>query len=607
MRTLSTTVACGILLSVAFCEGTMSSRALAQSDSTLPDATQLTLIAPMSAVTLYTERAMVTRSCALPNEQGIFEIRIEGLPKSIDGASLSARVEGGKLIDVRYESVVTAVNAATNPELLEASKLLEESQRLASTQALRMTKISDQNALLNAIASKTATETAKDFGSASLDPVALAKQVMYLDEARERLITARIELEAQAKTTSDLVYALTAKVKALGGQSKVARNAVVSVGKSSIGSATLWIHYLVDSAMWAPEYAVRALDTGDDSTDALTIEYNAVITQASGEDWSDVALTLSTAQPTRNPAPPSIQAVFVDVFVEPAPADTWSKGGGAGLKIEPGLDRFAAGSGGGGIIGNAGEDPTRMDENLERFGVELEKNFADAQAEGSVVVNYALPRKVSIPSDGARTQTKRIATVDLKPEFSHAARPIVDETVYLRAKTRNTSAYRFLEGTARLFVGDDSVGVTEFPTVSVGADMTFWLGGDPRITVARALVSQDSKEEGVFGKETVTTWKWRVDFTSSAQGSARIELTDRIPVSRNAEIKIELKDLSMPLSTDAEYLKAERPRGMLQWLIDMNGLTKDGKPSKQSISWTVRRAQAKGVEIIETDDEDGAE
>ena len=350
--------------------------------------------------------------------------------------------------------------------------------------------------------------------------------------------------------------------------------------------------------MWAPEYAVRALDTGDDSTDALTIEYNAVITQASGEDWSDVALTLSTAQPTRNPAPPSIQAVFVDVFVEPAPADTWGKGGGAGLKIEPGLDRFAAGSGG--VIGDAGEDP-------ERFGVELEMNFADAQAEGSVVVNYALPRKVSIPSDGARTQTKRIATVDLKPEFSHAARPIVDETVYLRAKTRNTSAYRFLEGTARLFVGDDSVGVTEFPTVSVGADMTFWLGGDPRITVARALVSQDSKEEGMFGKETVTTWKWRVDFTSSAQGSARIELTDRIPVSRNAEIKIELKDLSMPLSTDAEYLKAERPRGMLQWLIDMNGLTKDGKPSKQSISWTVRRAHAKGVEIIETDDEDGAE
>ena len=598
MRTLSTTVACGILLSVAFCEGTMSSLALAQSDRTLPDATQLTLIAPMSAVTLYTERAMVTRSCALPNEQGIFEIRIEGLPKSIDGASLSARVEGGKLLDVRYESVVTAVNAATNPELLEALKLLEESQRLASTQALRMTKISDQNALLNAIASKTATETAKDFGSASLDPVALAKQVMYLDEARERLITARIELEAQAKTTSDLVYALTAKVKALGGQSKVARNAVISVGKSSIGSATLWIHYLVDSAMWAPEYAVRALDTGDDSTDALTIEYNAVITQASGEDWSDVALTLSTAQPTRNPAPPSIQAVFVDVFVEPAPADTWSKGGGAGLKIEPGLERFAAGSGG--VIGDAGEDP-------ERFGVELEKNFADAQAEGSVVVNYALPRKVSIPSDGARTQTKRIATVDLKPEFSHAARPIVDETVYLRAKTRNTSAYRFLEGTARLFVGDDSVGVTEFPTVSVGADMTFWLGGDPRITVARALVSQDSKEEGMFGKEAVTTWKWRVDFTSSAQGSARIELTDRIPVSRNAEIKIELKDLSMPLSTDAEYLKAERPRGMLQWLIDMNGLTKDGKPSKQSISWTVRRAHAKGVEIIETDDEDGAE
>ena len=214
-----------------------------------------------------------------------------------------------------------------------------------------------------------------------------------------------------------------------------------------------------------------------------------------------------------------------------------------------------------------------------------------------MVVNYALPRAATIPSDHTRTQTQRIATIDLKPEFSHVARPIVDPTVYLRAKARNTSTYRFLDGEARLFVGDDSVGETSFPTVDVGAEMVFWLGGDPRVLSKRTLVSQESKEEGVFGKDSVTTWKWRIDLTSSAQGSAHIELSDRIPVSRNAQVKVELKDLSAPLSTEAEYVKSGRPRGILEWIVDMDGLTSGGKPTTKSVTWTVRRAHPKDVQI----------
>ncbi len=588
--------------------------ACAQDDFVLPDATLLTLDAPIAAVTLYTERAMITRSCVLPREQGLFEIRIENLPHSIDGDSLNATVDGGKLLDVRFERIVTPVDVTTNLPLREAMAALETAQRMAATQALRMAKLSDENALINAISAKTATESAKDFGSKSLDPEALGKQLIFLDEARERLITARITLETEARVTADGVMALAAKVKALGGASKVARNAVVTVGKSSVGSATLSIKYLVDGAGWEPEYAVRAMDTGDDATDQLTLEYNARVSQSTGEDWSAVAMTLSTAAPTRNPSPPEVLPLTLTVFVPEPPADK-SRG------MERGSDRDASlafkndgaklgrsggmgGGGAGGFIGDAGEDPHRLDDSEVRLGIEFERTFADAQAEGSVVVNYTLPRKVTVPSDATRENTQRIATVELKPAFTHAARPIVDPIVYLRAKTRNTSNYRFLAGTARLFVGDDSVGVTEFPTVSAGADMTFWFGGDPRLTVARTLIAQETKEEGVFGKEAVTSWKWRVDFTSSANGASRIELTDRIPVSRNAEIKVELKDLSMPLSTDAEYLKTNRPQGILQWAFDMPGLTNTGKPSTQSISWTVRQAHGKNITIIESEMEE---
>lgn len=604
--------------------------------SALPDATPVTLDAAIAAVTVYENRAMVTRSCALPKEQGTFEVRIEGLPRSIDAGSLSARVEGAKLLDVRYESVTTPVDASTSPELRQAIADLDAAQRAAELIALRMAKVNDQNTLLNSIAAKTATESAKDFGSKSLEPDALAKQVMFLDEARERLIAQRTALEAEGRKNQAELAALGAKVQSLGGKSVEARAAVVTVGKSALGDATLSLNYLVSGAGWSPDYAVRAVDTGDDATDSLMVEFNAIIMQMTGEDWKDIAVTLSTAEPTRRPAPPEIEPVFLDVALPPVETALAEKlddkqgipngvpgdpgGRTAGRKEfgrapgKPGAGGIGGGGGGrgndaattsyfgiegstGGLIGDAGEDAERS----IKLGIELEMAYADAEAAGGAVVNYALPRKVSIPSDAKRTRSQRIASIDFDPVFSHVARPLVDPTVYLRAKARNGSTYRLIAGTARLFVGEDSVGETEFPTVIPGAEVSFWLGGDPRIESKRVLVSKETKEQGVFGKSTVTTWKWRLDLVSAAPGLSRIEVSDRVPVSRNEQIKVEIKEPSLALSTEDAYLKNDRTRGILRWVLDMPGRKADGKPTERSISWTVQVSHPVEVHVQTSD------
>ncbi|MFN9078858.1 MAG: hypothetical protein ACK5WX_15735, partial [bacterium] len=63
-----------------------------------------------------------------------------------------------------------------------------------------------------------------------------------------------------------------------------------------------------------------------------------------------------------------------------------------------------------------------------------------------------------------------------------------------------------------------------------------------------------------------------------------------------------LKDLSMPLSTDAKYLADDRPRGILRWSFPMPGIGKDGKPSMKSISWTVRQAVPAGTRVVPADE-----
>ena len=564
---------------------------LAQAE--LAAATEVAVDAPITAVTLYRGRAMVTRSCALPDGQGTFEIRVGGLPPTVDPGSLAARVTGAKVLDVRYSETLLETDAATSTDLRGATKALEEARRTAAKQEMQSRMINEQSDLLNAISAKTAAEVGKDFGSKNLDPAALSAQIKFLSQSREEIITQRLALDTARAATNDQIKSLEAKIRALGGRTKTAREAIVTVGKSQPGTATLALNYLVADAAWAPRYAVRATDAGDDALDLVTIELNAEISQRTGEEWKDITLTLSTAEPGRRPAPPEVTPEFLAV-AEPAVAGETARKS-AGRPSSPGGGGYG-GIGSGGVIGDPGEDPGKPG-SINRAKM-YEAEYADAEAAGGAIVNYTIPRKVTIPTDDSRTRSQRVASFDLKPEFTHVVHPIADPTVYLRAKARNTTGTQLVAGEARLFVGDDSVGLAEFPEVAPGGEMTLWLGGDARYEARRMLVEKDAREQGVFGKDDVTAWKWRIDITSGAKGSTQLEVIDRVPVSRDEKIKIELKDLSTPLSTDAKYLADDRPRGILRWSFAMPGIGKDGKPSMKSISWTVRQSVPAGMRIV---------
>ena len=568
--------------------------------------------AGVSEVTLYQGRAMVSRTAQSPAREGLFEIRFEQLPPALDPSSLQATVRsdrgGAKLLDVRFEETVTPTDVTNNPELRAALDKLELARRLMESLNMKLSAINDRYTLLNSIRQKTATESAKDFGSKDLDPEALAKQIAFLDAAQAQLIADRADLDNAIRANNDETKALTAKVNALGGQTKVERTAVVSVGQSIAQSAEVTLRYLVGNAGWQPRYAVRA----DADAGSLVIEYDADIRQATGEDWENVRLTLSTAQPTQKAAPNEVPPAFVDIFVPPPPESA------AVAKSMPG-GRFArrpgAGAGGvtggleGGTGGGFGDADAAYGANLADMApgapaamdapmnAALGLRFADAYAvQSGTVVAYPLPRAITITSDAQRSRKQRIATVDAAPTFIHVARPLVESAVYLKATAANASAYQFLAGPATVFLGGDSVGTTSLPDLAPGAEMTFWLGTDRRIEAKRVIVKKQSSEKGVFDKSDETRWEYRVDLTSTNTQPVTVELADRMPVSRNEQIKIELKDLSQPLVTDAKFTADEKPQGILKWLVQLPARTEAGKPAAGSVSWTVVASKPKDVQ-----------
>jgi len=586
-----TSIATALIVATTFIAIAPAMHARSAQDDTLV-AESVAASAPISEVTLYQGRAMVARTAQSPAREGLFELRFENLPTTLDASTLQATVAsdrgGAKLLDVRYEEKVTPSDVTTNPELKKAIGQLETLKRRAELISMQMTAINDRYTLLNAMRQKTATESAKDFGSKALDPDALGKQIAFLDTAQAQLIADRAKLEGESRQNTDELNALQASVNALGGQTKIERTAIVAIGQSIAQSATVTLRYLVVGAGWQPRYAVRAdLEQG-----RLAIEYDAEIRQATGENWDNVKLTLSTAQPTQKAAPNDIAAAFVDVYVPPPVVASGTVAYDAAPGRPMGAEGGPYGGSGGGIVMRASPavEPA--------FNAALKARFEDAVAyQTGTVVSYPLPRAITIPSDDQRSRKQRIATVDTKPTFIHVARPLVESAVYLKAVAANSSSFQFLAGPATVFLGGDSVGSTTLPDLSPGAEMTFWLGTDRRIEAKRVLVKKETSERGVFGKADETIWQYRVDLTSTDTKPVTVELVDRTPVSRNEQIKVELKDLSQPLAADAKYVADEKPQGMLKWIVALPARTDAGKPAAQAVSWRVILTKPKDVQM----------
>src|SRR6185437_10851727 len=84
-------------------------------------------------------------------------------------------------------------------------------------------------------------------------------------------------------------------------------------------TAKLRVTYNVRNARWTPLYDAR-LDTGaKDRKPALELVRRAEITQSTGEDWSNVALDVSTVRTARGGSAPDLNSLIVQYPQLPRP------------------------------------------------------------------------------------------------------------------------------------------------------------------------------------------------------------------------------------------------------------------------------------------------
>ena len=522
-------------------------------------------------ITLYRGRAAITRTATLDLDIGGYSIFFRDLPSSAYLDSVQASVsENAKLLSIDTSSTPIAKD---NSKLLkEILAELKDSQAQLHNAGAQSESIKVQKDLL-----KTLIDHASNDKKENVDLAVLQEQLEFIGSNMTSLGVAQIE---NANTQSELqqhIQMLQRKINNLGNSSKTQRNAVVDIGVATAGTVTIELTYLVNNATWNPTYSIRA----NNKADLITIEYDADIQQKSGENWTDVTMTLSTAQPQQSATPPMPTPWFVDVYTAPPPTVT------IGRKQQI----FALRS-----TDSVVAESMMDSEETSYLGLEVAMASANATINSDgPAVSFTLPRKITVTSNAQDMQTTSLGAFETEAKLFRIAVPMITDSTYIRSNVTNTSDYILLPGVASIFHGSDYVGKTSLPTIAPGESFDLDLGIDPIVIASRVLLEKETVSTGLFSSGIQTLYKYRVTISNGHEETIDVRLWDRIPVSRNEEIEVTLKNISTPLSTDALYLSSLRPTGLLRWDLQLLGNT-TGKSSTE-LSWEVDVARSNNIEM----------
>ena len=578
--------------------------AVALAQDAKPDAAPAVKAAPskVTAVTVYQTTALVTREVAAPEGAGLTEVVISPLPPAVVPNTLYAEGSTGiRVLSARYRTRAIAQDTRAEVRALEV-KLKELAGKIQTLQA--DLQASAQNvALVGKLENFTSAtlQTLTDKGQ--LDTTQMINLAKYIRTSRAELTKEEVGIKQQIEATQQ-EQGFTKRLldEKSGGVSRTERDAVVVLDKKA-GAGTVRLSYLVNEASWRPQYKLRA---GTGVKDPVQLEYLAAITQETGEDWGDVALTLSTAQPLLSASPPDLLALEVSLGGGFNPSGP--QGGGQ-------FGQFGGGFGGGrgglptqpaptGGPGMAADMPTnsaylrgleqqsqaaraRAVDNLNRKQFDEANALANSAAAAestrdlfitreelkekpapvatlvdSPSVTFRLKDKFTLPSR-PDDQTVEVSRLELAPKFYYKAVPVLTPQVFRQADLTNTTELVLLPGEATMYVGGDFVGQAKLPLVAVGKPFTVGFGADPQLSASRKLTD---KTREVKGGNQVLTFKYRLLLSSYKAGPVSVQVWDRAPHAEAANaITVSLNGISPKLSDDPLYLRDERPRNLLRW------------------------------------------
>jgi uncharacterized protein (TIGR02231 family) len=511
----------------------------------------------IDAVTVYPDAAVVSRVATIDLPAGDSVVVFKDLPLTLDPASLRVSGEGESKIAIGSVDANVAPAAAKTPDSAIEAKLAslhDEREALRS----QIDALHAKQAMIVSYSKASPEKLTLDAKpidvnqwSAAWDAVGAA-----LAKLGEELRPA----EARAKALDEEIKALEAERQRPSPTAEPRRMASVALSSSTATHAKIVLSYRIDAAGWVPAYDA-SLQTNGAKT--VSLSRRALLSQKTGEDWRDVALTVSTARAAGSADAPEVQPVKIDFWQPPVPM---------AAAPAPKAERSMRAPD---ITANVRVDQAWGAAQLSGVAHNVPMASATetvAQGQGSAYsVEFKVPGRISLAADGAQ-KSFLLARADAPATVLVKTAPGLDQTAYLEAHVTNDGDAPLLAGEVSLHRDDMFVGRGRIGFVAPGDAVDFGFGADDKIKVTRAPVNRKENEPSWYNQAKIETREFKTTIKNLHDFPVKIQVLDQAPYSENTAITAEL----LPSTTTPTEKQVGDKRGVMSWTLDLQpGESKD--------------------------------
>jgi len=494
-------------------------------------------------VRIYQSGAFVSRSVKVNLNAGINEIVFDKLSPYINANSISVKGFGeASIVGVNFQQNYLKIQKTSS----EITKL--EGEKDSLTIKLRYI----QNKIMACNEGLAVLQANRSIGGANngIDAAKLTALVEYQIKKINSLKDEIIDLGIKDQGLQNQITKINQQLSVLNSkQNQSEGNIIVTVNSSSKSLASFEFSYLINSNVrWTPVYDIRVKNTSS----PMEFILKAKVYQSTGEDWTDVKLSLNTSNPTDRVQKPNLTPWYLN-FQQRDDYSYKTKG-----------------------TYSDQESAAPMMNKLQGIKVEMDTmRWSNAQIiENQLNNEYEIENKYTLKSGNVETQIE-INRINANAYYEYASAPKLNSDAFLMGNIINWESLNLLNAEGSVYFDGAFVGTTYIQNTSSKDTMNLSLGKDERIIIKRTKLNEVNGSN-LFGNVKEKKFSYDIVVKNTKKETVEITIEEQLPISQDKNITVNALELSGG--------KLNPTSGLVTWKISL----KAGESSTKKFNFSVK-------------------